>query len=484
LINSSGEVVFPVNVIPVHWEYPDEKPWWLFAVALGLSFISFIYMFLDTETQGIPLTAKYQIAIGVSVIVILGFIVYKSIFISVLNTECPSLKYLFLFALLFRLLWAIIIYNWSVGIGWDGAIARDDAYYYDLGALMAQNYQGGDLIIPAFGGYYLFNMLVNIVSGGNYFMTMAFNSLVGAATVLYVYQCTVLIFGAQVAWLGAILTAVSPELGMWSATNLKDTQVIFICVFSTYWLVQFAKSQQLKMPLLVLLLVLNAYLAVMRPVFIFFFLVMGVVYLFVSKPRRMRAAFSLRITGGMVLILAVLFAAGYYPGSEKFELLQKYQQAREGVEASFSGESVMALASPMAIRERPYLIPVALGFSLITPFPFWKLTVVEDNAEAMLAVPGVLFWYILILPTFYGVWVSLRRNWKVALPLVGWVIFIVFAVTWEAGGAGFRYRAAMLPFAYPLAAVGLAEASQWRPLIPFAFLGFLCLCLSYVFIKI
>ena len=455
----------------------------LIIISLLLSLISFIWMLSNAGLAGLSWITLRQIIMGITVAIPVGLLIYTNLSSHTIEASRPGLKSLFLYALLFRLLWAIITYNWSIAVGWDGAIAKDDAYYYQLGAVMAENYQGGELIIPTFGGYYLFNMLVNILSGGNYFMTMALNSLVGAVTVIYVYRLTALIFDARVAWLGAMLTAVSPELAMWSATNLKDTQVIFISVFSTFCLVQFARSYRIKMPRLLLVLALNFYLAAMRPVFVFFLLAMGVVYLLMSKPRQARAAFLFRIMVGMVLIIAVLFAAGYYPGSEKVDLLQKYLQAREAVEESLSSESVMGLASPMAIQERPYLFPVALGFSLITPFPFWKLTVVEGSAESMLATPGTLFWYLLILPTFYGICVSLRRNWKAALPLVGWVIFIWIAMTLGAGGAGFRYRAALLPFAYPLAAVGLAESSQWRPLIPFVLLGFLCLCISYLFIK-
>ncbi len=472
-----------VNIIPVYWRRGVSKPIWFFAVGLLFSLIAFIRMLFDPQLVDVSSTTLQQIVVGVGIVIPIGYLTCR-VFCSKRTGVRQSLKYVFLYALLFRLAWAAIMYVWSVGVGREGAIAQDDAYYYYLGHILADSLRVGEWPpIPTFGGYYVFNAFVDVLSGSNYFMTLAINSLVGAITVVYVYRLATLVCDERVGWWAAILVAVSPELGMWSAANLKDSQLILCIVACTFWLVRFVQSGRWQARSLALFVIANLYVASMRPIFTLFMTGISGVYLVASQARLLRGNTLVRIMIGLVIFTSIVLVTGYYPGGPRFSTLEKYDEAGESLAASYSGDSLLGAANPAAIRARPYLLLPALGFALITPFPFWNLTVLSETAEAMLATPGVLFWYIAALPALYGAVVSFHRNWRAVLPILGWAAFIWVGGALEGGGAIFRYRAPMLPFAFILAAVGLAEARRWRSLIPLYTLGFAGLCAAYIILK-
>lgn len=473
-----------MEAIPVSWERADDRPIWLFAVGVLLSLIVFTRLLFDPDLGHVPASNQEHLILGLLIIIPLSYLCGKSIFLRRGLGMPRSLTYLFLFALLFRLTWATVMYVWSVGVGREGPIASDDLQYFQVGEIFAAAIREG--LWPkviTYGGYYSFNTAVNLISNGNYFITQAINSLLGAITIIYIYRLSDVIYGERVALWAAILAATSPELAMWSAANLKDAQIILCITVSTFYLVIMARSYQFPRGTAALFCLVTMYLVFLRPVFAAFSLVMGGAYLLICRPGILNFRSIGRMLGAVIVFATVLFYTGYFPGGENYEKLLKYKAATEVLEASYASGSLAAVTSPERMWEAPYLLVPALGYSLITPFPFWKLEVNPDSAEDLLALPGVLFWYIIIIPAFYGGIVSVRRDWKAALPLIAWALFIWIAVALISGGAIYRYRTPMLPFVFAFAAVGLAEPRRWLGLIPLYIFGLGTLCIIYLLVK-
>ena len=396
-----------------------------------------------------------------------------------------SLADLFLLGVGLRLAWAVTLFAWSMSVGWGGRIAGDDRQFFEIGSLMADAVRAGQMPpVPTFGGYYLYNMVVNVLSGRSAFAPIALNSVIGALSVVHIYRIAFALFDPFVARGAAVLAIVTPELCFWSATNLKDTHVIFATVAVTDWLVSFERDRSTSPSWLVYVGLLMMYLVLTRPVIALAFF--GLVAIRLSSAYLHHLTLRKAVGGlaAFVLLVGVLFNSGYYPGGEAWENLSKYDSSREGIASSYEPGSLSAIANPVAIRERPYLAGVAYAYTLITPFPFFALHVLGDTtAEFAAMFAGVLFWYAAMPPAIVGLCLALSRRPVGTLPVTWWVFFIWTSMALETGGATFRYRASMAPFLMILAAVGLRHARGWMWLAAPYTTALIGLCVLYLSIR-
>jgi hypothetical protein len=386
---------------------------------------------------------------------------------------------LFLVALGVRLLTTVLFY-WAIA-GNPQYLFKDAIGYDRLAWIIAQAWHNHGILPEPLG---LLGRLQNEVYplglSGLYYVigrspgaAIAFNAVLGAASVYLVYRISAILFGAVPARWAGWLTAFYTGFWLWGIMVLKDTLFLFFTML--FFLGMYR--------LWYLLIQANSFHARIRRAAGWVI----VMILTLAGANALRGYAGPALAGAAVVLLMVWFLK---PGGIGRWLLVLTVGA---ICIAIVWPKVIPYSlPPIAVTDQSLLFqavevpetgtlpvflkwifdhPLSFGFYLLlsavstTLAPFaWilpgTLPGVTGFAPSMIAFPGLWLWYALIPFTILGVIPAIRRTRGDVWPMVifGAGLFLVFSIFIP---REFRHRDMIMPIALMLAAEGLVFSRRW-----------------------
>ena len=389
--------------------------------------------------------------------IVFGLLIYSSVPIQ----ERRFLVAIFICGFALRAYFAFVIYYVSKTQGASGYYFYSPEEYEILGRYIAQTWRKGQWFSFAGtnrqSGYPYYVGVIFSLVGYNEISVTIVNGLFSALTSIFIYYIAKYIYSQKVAKIAAILTTFFPDFIMMSGVLQKDILIAFI-ICLILWTV-FKINKRVKMSWIIILIAAILYLYMLRrPVSVFLALFIGLYFIFVLTKKSTAYIFPIMM---VITLISAVFISGVYDLSNISFFREKYYSV-EGIQDNINPDETSMFA-PLAganFFSKIYLIPIAVIFFLISPFPPWRLTGMQA-----FQIPGNLVWYVLIPFSAYGFLYSLRKKSDESLFLSGIVIFGILAGAIASYGTLGRYRIQIMPLNMILAAIGITQYRKWRELL-------------------
>jgi hypothetical protein len=339
-------------------------------------------------------------------------------------------------------------YGYFMQQGWHG-----NAY---LAALPQRFIQGG---AGAWGMLYFIAGVYELV-GRNMLAVQLINVVIGAATAVIIYFCSLHIFENQrVARTAALLTAFFPSLVLWSSQALKDGPIMFALAVSILATLKLRERLSLKYGL-----VLTACLIGLLSLrfYIFYMMVAAVVGSFVIGMRNVSAQRFLR---QFVLLLGIGLALTWfgvirYANSqfEHYGSLEVVQRSR--LYAAQSAQSGFAKDVDVSTtRGALTAIPIGMVYLLLAPFP-WEMASLRQT----ITLPEMIIWWASFPLLVLGFWFAIKYKLRQISPILIFTVMLSLAYSVFQGNVGtaYRQRAQLFVFYFIFVAVGLVLMKEKR----------------------
>lgn len=366
---------------------------------------------------------------------------------------------LFLSALLCRVCFAGVIFYFKA-YHYFGA----DAETYDFiaanilkmlaGAPASDNYAvmtAYQMRGPGWGMSWLVAFIYSL-TGQNIFATMMIECVLGAATVLLLYEIVIEIFNnSRVARLTAFLAAVFPAMVIWSSQALKDGFIVFLLVLVMLCVIRLQKKYSILYTAL-LIFSLSGILALRF--YIFYIAAIAVTGSFLIGTSN-----NLRETARRLMIFAVVAMGLIYVGAirnassdfERYANLETVQQSRDDLASradSGYGRDLDVSTTEGAL----VALPVGFAYLMLAPFP-WEVT----NLRQSLVMPENLVWWGLLPFLVMGFWYTIKTRWRKSVAILIFTLLLTVAYSVFQGNVGtaYRQRTQIQVFHFIFIAVGL-----------------------------
>lgn len=345
-----------------------------------------------------------------------GLAVFSNVY-QLQATICPD-------ALAFEETGAYLSSTWSGAEYYSNYLTEADIYFYSN-----VNTSGWGISYVAGVIYYLI--------GRNPLAVQMFVSVVGAATSLLVYACAKqLYFNERVSRIAAILVAFFPSLALWSSQILKDPFVIFFLAGSLVLVQKLLR----KFSFLYLLLLFGcvAGIAAFR-FYIIFALAPAILagYLIDRKKSvyQVVARVVLLLVGGLVFSYF-----GFVNSVEnRFGIGTQYSLERISVNRQWLATAAESgygkdvdLSSFSGVMSA---LPQGFTYLMLAPFP-WDVT----NLRQAATIPEVIVWWLMVPLMVYGLWYTIRRLPREAMPILVFLVVLTFTYSISQGNVGTAYR--------------------------------------------
>jgi 4-amino-4-deoxy-L-arabinose transferase-like glycosyltransferase len=276
------------------------------------------------------------------------------------------------------------------------------------------------------------------------------NAIIGALTVLFVYQLARRLFHPLVGRLAARLTAYTPSMILWSSVALKDPIMSFLVILTLDACVKLKRGFSLGSVLGV-----TIPLVLMQPIRFYMIYFLGfavVISLLAERGGRLLTGVpkQLLIGGTVVALLALVGFAGSAQQNAEFLTFEHVSAFRHGMATTANSGFDAEVDVSTPARALAYL-PIGVATLLLSPFP-WQFT----SLRASFAAPEMLVWWALLPSLIGGIVFAMRRRFAEASPLILFASALTGAYALLQGnvGAAFRQRSQIFVVLFILAALG------------------------------
>jgi hypothetical protein len=382
---------------------------------------------------------------------LVGYFIYK-------NKEHRSfLLQLFAWALLVRILVAtgIFIFNAQEFFGGD-ALTYDFYGYAQMKAWQGDAYfrtlsmRFNEGQASPWGMIHLVAVVYSII-GRNSLAIQFFNSVIGAATAILVFNCAQHVYkNVRVAKIAAVCVAFYPSLVLWSAQGLKDAEIVFFLVLAILASLRLSEKWSTKYAV-VLIVALFSILSLRFYVFYMIAAAIGGGFVIglqkITPTNFVRQFIVILVVGVSLTYLGVTrYASAQF---DRFGSLERLQRSREDLSRAGSGfgREVDVSTTEGAIST----IPIGLVYLLFAPFP-WQLVSLRQS----ITLPEMIIWWLSFPLLVLGIWYSVRYRLRQISPILIFTTMLSIAYSVFQGNVGtaYRQRAQLLVFYFIFVAVG------------------------------
>lgn len=410
------------------------------------------------------------------IIFIIGFILWK---MRLPREERSFLIKLFIASVLVRLFICILIYFISVSKGGEGSLFQDDVGWPRTAWLLYQSWLGKFDInkfqeISALRGHpadlnehYLLSVafLFSVIKYYTPLVARFLNIIFGSLIVVIVYYLAGEIFtNRKIARLSAVSVAFFPSLILWSIAAVKDIYYIFFIITSIWLYTKWVRKRRWGHLILIIPVLFSIYSIRKMPalLLIAILLVLFPLYLKISRLRK-------------VLIFCLMFFSCIFIFYFKFKMLPLEIAPRfiNVLWNSHKGYWMTGGNVYMIMDEHVYpysalnwdLLDISkalftgMFYFMLAPFP-WH----GKNFWQVLSIPQMILWYFILPISFLGILLTLRYKFKIILPVLFFVIAMLFVFSLSEGniGTAVRHREVLTPFLLLFSSVGIVKLIEGR----------------------
>lgn len=369
------------------------------------------------------------------------------------NADRYFLLKLMLAAFLVRVVVAAIIHV----LGLYSTIAPDEGTFHGNGLRFCLWLQGetpyrltSRYVDSVQVGYFYTVGMIYYIFGVGRFIPVLLNCAVGALTAVPIFRIARELHGRESARTAAILASFFPSVMLWSTLLIRDSLVILVMV----WLIVLVMDLRRQFTLVRLgtFICLLMVLGTLRQYLFIIVAVCAVFSFLIGKAGKTGRS----VVVGMVAIVA-LFGVVKYAGFGVWELeraslqnLALQRQFNSSVEdAAGSFRPEVDISKPVAALT---YLPIGMVYFLGSPFPWQALSTTQ-----FMALPDVLFWYLLLPPIFFGLGHIIRHRFRDATMLILTILAITVLYSLVEGNVGiiFRHRAQVIVPFMVFAGVGI-----------------------------
>ena len=390
-------------------------------------------------------------------------------FYTILGTFCISfiskqsrerrrlLLTVFLVGFALRVLLAVILHYTHPPYG---QLFKDDYAYLRTGIHISNLWQ--DRIWPNYvaragGGHYgygIYNGIHFYLLGDSMLYPKLTNCFLGIMVAMLGYYIASSIFDGNVAKLSLFLIAFDPNLIFWSATNLKDTLMMFLITSAIF--VHLRLKVRWSVTKLILLVLIALVMQTIRTYLMYaFFLLILLDYLInlgLTRWKNVVILAAMAIILNSIIKLDIAFSR-IFSGDIFSDMLF-------ALDNPIDQNSLLASFQRTSVAEYLKYIPLAAFRFLLTPLP-WK-------AEAMYRclIPGMIIRFF-VLPFFgYGIWQVIKSHTKSGFILYGVIIVFILVYSFLLEVSGPRHRTQFTSIILIISAVGLINIKRIILLAP------------------
>jgi 4-amino-4-deoxy-L-arabinose transferase-like glycosyltransferase len=442
------------------------------------------------QPSGVDLLSDLFVPIGA--MSLLGGIVALLLIRHADSQERDVLGTLFMASLGLRMLFTVVVNQWSLANGgfgsYSGSVALDDWWVSQTAQRLASSWHtNGDLFSLDLGvfsgdpGYSYFVGLIYFFAGPNPLVAMFAGGIIGAASVVFVYRLSLFVVDGRkdVALTAGWIAAILPRLIWSSSVMVKDALVVPSILFLVYFTLRLTHERDLARSL-VGWLVSSALLVSCRIPVAALIGFPSLAYLLFAQRSRERGLPGRYVA---LVLIVILISAFLLTASGRLFYLDRIFEVSAGAfvpvmdrDAFLTGQvsefSFVAALSDVTIAtliERPYLIPVILCIVLIMPFPPFQF---YPDPSAIASSQGNVVWYFVLAFAAWGIWLLWRNGNRNAQFLTFLIIGLWLSIALTYYGTQPRYVNMMMPFAAIFAAFGLRErqgATSWLIIYSYLF---------------
>ena len=374
---------------------------------------------------------------------------------------------LFLSALLLRVLigTAIFISNGQTFFGGD-AITYDFVGRYQLSAWGGDRFAASQVELfigkglgSGWGMVYLVAGLYGII-GRNMLAVQFVNAVLGAATAVIIFLCSLEVFeNGRAARLAAFAVAFYPSLVLWSSQGLKDAPIVFLLALSILATLKLGKKISLKY---LVVLVASLFFLLSLRFYVFYMILVAIGGAFLIGMRTITAtSFARQFVVVVVLGLSLTYLGITRYANAQFESfgnLEMIQRSR--LDASRRADSGFQKDVDVSTTEGALTtIPVGLLYLLFAPFP-WQLASLRQS----ITLPEMMVWWASFPMLVLGFWFSIKYRLRQISPILIFSVMLSLAYSVFQGNVGtaYRQRAQLLVFYFIFVAVGYVLMQEKR----------------------
>jgi len=404
---------------------------------------------------------------GPAIIVMLGVFLGLAVSLCLYSNSAKEAKfifYIFISAFLLRLTFSFIFHQLSfTEMGYrPGFLLANDSWGYSVNGERILHIWRAGLVFNkevfksqsqsgTVAFYDIWNALVYSVLGVNPLNMFFINSFIGALSIVFVYDIAKNIHNVASARLVSYAMLVWPSLVLWSTQNFKEPIVLLLISILLWAILKLTKEFRFYLLFLVIFstialkefrgfVVIALYLLVL-PATLFFN------SLFKKEKRLVFIFLCITVVGPVLyIILDTYFSFNLMHIKNFLKYAHQMRNFRTYGDSAFLVGWDFTNISKLII-----FLPLSLLVTWLAPFP-WQI----KSAQQVIAMPEMVFFYLLIPFIFHGVNFILRNKIKQGTLIILYVSFISCILAMIEGNIGtlFRHKAMILPFCFILAAIG------------------------------
>lgn len=391
----------------------------------------------------------------------------------------------------------VVFYYTSLELGGDGTPAgKDDALYFEWGSAVVGAWRDGDLqppprVLPGSTqhGYIYVNSLLFALLGQHLLVPVMLNAAVAALTALPVFALTREAWGTRAARFAVVAMVLALHSAFFAALNMKDTLIAFLAVLGLVAVVR--STAGLTAGRVALLLATAIALLSLRPTVALLFA--GVAGLFAGLPLVRR---SLRVDAAAPALMqqrplahavdglagvAIFEHANGRPLDEARDLISRRGEAAEAEGSRVARDSMFDIIADAHGLRRVALLPLAVIYTLVQPFPPWPRFGEEWHFNVLIVAN--IAWLAIVPFAVYGFLHALRHHRATMGPLLLFTVLWLLAIAWTYYGIQTRYRVTLEPLAAVFAGAGLLAWPASRPLAVLWALALALAAILYLAVK-
>lgn len=443
----------------------DAFPKWLtqypiVVYVLALATISFV-----NSTYTLPWYYMLSGLVAVVVFFLYGSTLIKNLDVIKKRKEKTFEKRIFLIALVFRLIWVLLIYiifmqTYGNAFGFENA---DATYYDDLGKFIAELIEKGnfhlyDEITKWSGNEDISDMGYGVYVGAIYWLTG--NSIItvrilkclwSALTVLLLYRLAKRNFGEQTARIAAIFCALWPNFWYYCGAHLKETEMVFLAVLFIEQADQMLRSRQFTAWKVIPVLLIAAAILTFRTVLAMVVILALVFSLVMSSSKVVN--WGKRIIVGGLAIAMIGIVAGNRIQEKTQEMMQTVQSGDQQKNMEWRGT-----------RENGNAFAKYAGAAVFAPMiftiPFPTMSKPFEGQDMQMLLHGGNFVKNIMsaFTILAMVMLLMSGRWREHLLPLSFMLGYLVVLTMSTFAQAERFHQPAMPFEFMFAAYGLSIA--------------------------
>jgi len=383
----------------------------------------------------------------------------------ILRIEDPVLRYIILAALVVRVGLAMVQNFTPVDLPGAGADAvsyervawrnmQNWLYGIEGGSLSGANMYAGWIAVF----YVFFDRIVFIPKLINVYFTLL--------AIYYLYQTVMLAFDyRKAARVGALIMALLPTLNAYAAVLLRESMIIFVCLFSFYLLLKWIKEARFLY--MIYALALLAFGGIFHGA-IFLLIWVHLFFVLFYNPQEKR--FGLKLAHLLPSLVIIALSMWVYTDILDYSVPANITDIftpeffRGQVEGKTTGRASYLLDMvPYTYFDLFWQTPIRVIYFMFMPFP-WLI----ENLTDLFGFVDVALYAVLIIFFVIGAFKVWKKNREAVIIMFLAAVTLVVMFSWGTTnyGTAWRHRQKVAPFLATIAAVGISSSKRWEALLP------------------